>query len=60
MSKWALVFKPSLRWTNGQKNAVGPAMNVLKMLFAPDGTLFFLTEQDWLGTYKDKTLRFVK
>lgn len=35
-------------------------MNVLKMLFAPDGTLFFLTEQDWLGTYKDKTLRFVK
>ncbi|MFD2569054.1 hypothetical protein ACFSUS_00320 [Spirosoma soli] len=34
---WQNVLKPKLTWTGGRPNAVGPAMNVLKMQFAADG-----------------------
>ena len=57
---WQRVFKPTLQWTGGRSNAVGPAMNVLKMQFDSQGTLFFLTEHDGLGVYDGKQLRFIK
>lgn len=60
IEQWHNILKPSLQWSGGRPNAAGPAMNVLKMHFAPDGRLFFLTEHDGLGVYESKTLRFVK
>ena len=60
IKQWQNILKPSLRWNNGQQYAAGPAMNVLKMQFSPDGALFFLSEYDGLGIYDGKTLRYIK
>lgn len=60
MSKWTLVIKPQLLWDGGQRNAVGPAMNVSKMQFTADGTLLFLTSLNGLGIYNANRIRFVK
>jgi hypothetical protein len=60
ISQWQLILKPTLRWSSGQQYAAGPAMNVLKMQFSPDGTLFFLSEHDGLGIYDGKNLRYIK
>lgn len=59
VNNWKLVVRPKLDWTGGQRNAVGPAMNVLKMQFAENGTLFFLTEHNGLGTFDGKTIQFI-
>ncbi|PTR00790.1 hypothetical protein C8P68_10117 [Mucilaginibacter yixingensis] len=52
IENWTKLFKPLLHWRNGgQADATGPAMNVLKMEFAPDGRLYLLTQNDGIGVY---------
>lgn len=60
IKQWQNVLKLNLKWTAGSPNAVGPAMNVLKMEFTPNGTLLFLTEHNGLGVYDGKNLRFIQ
>lgn len=60
INQWESVLKPTLKWTGGSRNAVGPSMNVLKMKFTADGTLLFLTEHEGLGIYDGKELRFIR
>ena len=60
INNWQKVLKPTLQWTGGRSHAFGPAMNVLKMQFDSQGTLFFLTEYDGLGVYDGKQLRFIR
>ncbi|WP_040005796.1 hypothetical protein [Fibrisoma limi] len=60
IENWQNLVKPTLTWTAGQKNAVGPAMNVLKMQFTNSGTLVFLTEHDGIGLYDKAGLTLVR
>lgn len=60
IENWSIVLKPKLEWTGGRSNAVGPTMNVSKMQFSPNGTLFFLSEHNGLGIYDGKALRFIR
>jgi hypothetical protein len=56
INNWVKVFQPSLHWTNGQPDAVGAAMNVLKMEFIDKNTLMFLSQNDGIGLYNGNTL----
>ncbi len=60
IGKWIRVAQPNLSWTGGQRNALGPAMNVQKMVFTDSGVLLFLTEHEGVGQFDGKTLRFMK
>jgi hypothetical protein len=59
LKRWENILKPNLRWTAGRSNAVGSSINVLKMQFTTDGTLFFLAEYEGLGVYDGKDLSFL-
>ncbi|MDB5116876.1 MAG: hypothetical protein JWQ79_2368 [Mucilaginibacter sp.] len=43
---WTKVASPKLHWTSVGSHAVGPSMNILKMQFANNGKLFFVTQSD--------------
>ncbi|GAB3032216.1 hypothetical protein [Spirosoma pulveris] len=60
IKKWLNTLKLNLKWTANSPYAAGPAMNVLKMQFTPDGTLLFLTEHNGLGVYTGKNLRYIE
>jgi hypothetical protein len=51
LRNWQLVFTPKLHWRNGQRDAVGSPMNVLKMLCLGDGKLALLTQDDGVGIW---------
>jgi hypothetical protein len=56
IENWKNVFKPKLHWSNGQPDAVGSPMNVLKLQFLASNKLIFLSENDGIGIYDGKTL----
>lgn len=60
IEKWTRVARPNLSWTGGQRNALGPAMNVQKMVFTDSNVLLFLTEHEGVGLFDGKSIRFVK
>ncbi len=60
IKNWQNILKPKLTWTGGRANAVGPAINVLKMQFTANDKLFFLTEHEGLGIYDGKNVRFIR
>jgi len=53
MKNWVRVAKPALHWKSGQIDAVGSPMNVLKLAFAPNGRLYFLSQNDGIGYVDD-------
>ena len=54
IDNWTKIASPKLHWRDGQPDAVGSPMNVLKMAFAPNGKLFILTQNDGIGVYDGK------
>jgi hypothetical protein len=48
---WQHVFSPKLHWTNGQNNAVGSPMNVLKIEFISQSKFIYATANDGLCLY---------
>ncbi len=59
LRNWQLVFTPKLHWRNGQPDAVGSPMNVLKMLSLGDGKLVLLTQNDGVGIWNGNSFRLL-
>jgi hypothetical protein len=60
IESWTKVLQPKLHWTNGQPDAVGSPMNVLKLQFLNPDKLAFLSQVDGIGIYDGKTLIMTK
>ena len=56
---WEKVFQPKLHWRNGQPDAVGSPMNMLKMLSLGNGKLVLLTQNDGVGLWDGKTFNLL-
>lgn len=56
IDNWTKVLQPNLHWTNGQPDAVGSPMNVLKLKFVNSDKLIFVSQNDGIGIYDGKTL----
>jgi hypothetical protein len=56
IDKWTFIVKPTLRWSGGQRYAVGAPINVLKLFPVGRGQFYFLSEQDGIGYVNGKTL----
>lgn len=48
---WQKVVQLKLNWINGQRDAVGSPMNVLKMQFIGKNMLMIITQNDGIGLY---------
>lgn len=48
---WQKVVQLKLNWINGQRDAVGSPMNVLKMQFIAKNMLLIITQNDGIGLY---------
>lgn len=59
LTNWKKIFEPKLHWQNGQPDAVGSPMNVLKMLSLGNGKLVLLTQNDGLGLWDGKTFKLI-
>ena len=59
ITNWKMVFKPTLHWRNGQPDAVGSPMNVLKMLSLGSGKLVLLTQNDGVGFWDSQTFKLI-
>jgi len=59
LRNWQLVFTPKLHWRNGQRDAVGSPMNVLKMLSLGGGKLALLTQDDGVGIWDGTSFRLL-
>src|SRR6185437_8474219 len=59
INNWTKIASPKLHWTNGQPDAVGSPMNVLKMAFAENGKLFLVAPNDGIGVYDGKTFHLL-
>ena len=57
---WEKVVSPELYWSSGQPDAIGSPMNVLKMEFANEGTLVFLSQLNGVGIYDGKTITLIR
>ncbi|RSK33114.1 hypothetical protein [Hymenobacter metallilatus] len=58
-TSWEKVFQPKLRWRNGQPDAVGSPMNVLKMLSLGNGKLVLLTQNDGVGIWDGQAFKLL-
>lgn len=56
IENWIQVLHPKLDWSNGQSNAVGTPMNVLKLKFIDNERLIFVSQNNGIGIYDGKTL----
>lgn len=56
IENWTKVLQPKLHWTNGQPDAVGSPMNVLKLKFINSDKLIFVSQNDGIGIYDGRTL----
>jgi hypothetical protein len=56
IENWEKLFQPKLHWTNGQADAIGSPMNVLKLSFTNSGKLVFVSQNDGIGIYDGNTL----
>jgi hypothetical protein len=54
ITDWKKIAAPRLHWTDGQPDAVGSPMNVLKMIMTQNGNIFLLTQNDGIGMYNGK------
>lgn len=59
LRNWQLVFTPKLHWRNGQRDAVGSPMNVLKMLSLGGGKLALLTQNDGVGIWDGTSFKLL-
>lgn len=53
---WKKVVSPELNWTNGQPDAVGSPMNVLKLCIVDNTKLVFLSQHNGIGFYDGQKL----
>ena len=53
---WSPVFNPKLHWSDGQPDAVGSPMNILKLIFIEPNKLLFVSQNDGIGLYDDELL----
>ncbi|WBA43204.1 hypothetical protein [Hymenobacter canadensis] len=58
-TSWTQVFQPKLHWRNGQPDAVGSPMNVLKMLSLGNGKLVLLTQNDGVGIWDGQAFKLL-
>ena len=57
LKNWELVSKPRLKWVNGQPDAVGSPMNVLKLEILDKNRFVFLSQNDGIGLFDgEKTI----
>jgi len=56
IENWTKVLQPKLRWSNGQPDAAGSPMNVLKLQFVSPGKLVFVSQYDGIGIFNGKSL----
>ncbi|NCD71628.1 hypothetical protein [Mucilaginibacter agri] len=59
IANWTKIASPALHWRNGQPDAVGSPMNVLKMQFDDEGNLYLLTQNDGIGRYDGKDFKLL-
>ncbi|UOQ70943.1 hypothetical protein [Hymenobacter cellulosilyticus] len=60
LAKWENMVRPKLDWKNGQRDAVGSPMNVLKMAFTEDNNLVFLSQNNGIGVFDGSSLRMIE
>ena len=60
IGQWEKVVQPHLKWSFGQPDAVGSPMNVLKMEFASNHTLVFLSQSNGIGIFNGKTITLLE
>ncbi|TYZ05899.1 hypothetical protein FY528_20330 [Hymenobacter lutimineralis] len=58
-TSWKKVFHPKLHWRNGQPDAVGSPMNVLKLLSLGNGKLVLLTQNDGVGIWDGQAFKLL-
>jgi ligand-binding sensor domain-containing protein len=56
---WQLVFSPRLRWSSGQRDAVGSPMNVRSMTFTSDNKLVLLTQNNGIGIWDGRVFKLI-
>jgi len=59
IENWIKVLQPKLHWSDGQPDAIGSPMNVLKLKFIND-KLVFVSQNDGIGIYDGKTLIMIR
>jgi len=60
IKNWDLVIKPKLHWNNGQPDAVGSPMNVLKLEIIDGDRFVLLSQNDGIGFYDGARLTMTK
>jgi hypothetical protein len=56
LKNWQLLLKPKLKWRNGQSDAVGSPMNLIKFIVLENDEIFFLSQIDGIGIFNDNKL----
>ena len=59
LAHWEKVFAPRLHWRDGQPDAVGSPMNVLKLLALGDNRLVLLTQNDGIGLWDGSSFKLL-
>jgi hypothetical protein len=59
LNSWTKLASPNLHWKNGQPDAVGSPMNILKIEFADNGKLFLVTQNDGIGLFDGRTFKLL-
>ena len=60
IENWRNILKPKLHWVNGQPDAVGSPMNVLKLIIIDKDRYTFLTQNDGIGFFNGKKLQMLE
>jgi hypothetical protein len=60
IEKWEKLGRPNLKWSWGQRNAVGSPMNVHKLAFYEDSRIVFLTQLNGIGLLQDGQVIFLQ
>ncbi|MEJ6980514.1 hypothetical protein WG906_08640 [Pedobacter sp. P351] len=60
VENWELIVKPQLQWENGQPDAVGSPMNVLKITILDKDRFAFLSQNDGIGLYDGNKVIMLK
>lgn len=59
INNWELIIKPKLKWIDGQPDAVGSPMNVLKLEIIDANRFVFLSQEDGIGIFNGKEVNMV-
>lgn len=60
IENWDMVAKPRLIWKNGQPDAVGSPMNVLKLMIIDKERFLFLSQNDGIGYYDGTKITMIQ